>query len=70
MPLPLKDMTVKEKLAAMEELWEDLSRTPEAVVSPAWHKKVLDERSRQIAEGRARYVSWEKAKKEIRKKVS
>jgi hypothetical protein len=36
--LPLEEMTVREKLALMETLWEDLARTPEAIESPAWHK--------------------------------
>jgi len=49
--LPLKDMTLHEKLAAMELLWEDPSRSPESIESPAWHKDTLDERRRRIAEG-------------------
>jgi len=40
--LPLKDMSLQEKLAAMESLWEELARTPEAIESPAWHKDILD----------------------------
>lgn len=68
--LPLKDMTLEEKLAAMESLWEDLARSPEAVESPAWHKEVLDERHERVADGKARFVDWEKAKAEIRKKIS
>ena len=35
--LALNEMTLRDKLAAMEALWEDLSRTPEAVESPAPH---------------------------------
>jgi len=31
--LPLDEMTIQDKLAAMESLWEDLSRSPEAIVS-------------------------------------
>ena len=42
--LPLKDMTLQEKLAVMESIWEDLARTPEAIESPTWHKDILDER--------------------------
>ncbi|MEK7229203.1 MAG: addiction module protein [Candidatus Binatota bacterium] len=34
--------------------------------SPAWHKDILDERRQRIAEGKARFVDWEKAKAEIR----
>ncbi|HTS16493.1 MAG TPA: hypothetical protein VMP11_02875 [Verrucomicrobiae bacterium] len=31
--LPLKQMSVREKLVAMEALWENLSRAPEAIAS-------------------------------------
>jgi hypothetical protein len=68
--LPLKDMTLHEKLAAMESLWEDLVRTPDSVESPAWHQDILDERRRQVAEGRARFIDWETSKADIRKKLS
>jgi hypothetical protein len=68
--LPLKDMSLQEKLAAMESLWEDLARTPEAIESPAWHKNLLDERRQRLAEGQSRFVDWETAKADIRNKVS
>lgn len=68
--LPLKEMTLQEKLAAMESLWEDLTRTPEAVELPAWHKDILDDRRQRLAEGKSRFVDWETAKAEIRKKLS
>ncbi len=68
--LPLKDMTLREKLAVMESLWEDLARTPEAIESPAWHKAILDERRQRITEGTSRFVDWEKAKRDIRNKLS
>ena len=64
--LPLKQMNVREKLAAMEALWEDLSRTPEVIESPAWHGEVLEARQRRVAEGKARYADWETAKARIR----
>ncbi len=67
--LPLKDMTLHEKLAAMELLWEDLARSPESIESPTWHKDILDERRQRIAEGKARFMDWEIAKTEIRKKL-
>lgn len=67
--LPLKEMTLHEKLAAMELLWEDIARSPEAFESPPWHKDIPDERHQRIAEGNARFVDWEKAKAEIRKKL-
>jgi hypothetical protein len=62
--LPLEEMTVKEKLALMETLWEDLARTPEAIESPAWHKEVLEKRSAS----KGHFTDWEKAKARIRRK--
>src|SRR5881397_3584106 len=54
--LPLDEMTVQEKLAAMESLWEDLSRSPEAIESPTWHKDILDDRRQRVADGAAQFV--------------
>jgi len=68
--LPLKERTLHEKLAAMELLWEDLARSPDSVESPAWHKEILDERRRRVAEGKAEFADWETAKADIRKKTS
>ena len=68
--LPLKKMSVREKLAAMESIWDDLSRRPQAVDSPAWHGAVLSERGRRVASGKAKFTNWEVAKAKIRKKVS
>lgn len=69
MKLPLDEMTVQEKLAAMESLWEDLSRTPEAIESPDWHKEILDERRQRVVDGTAQFEDWEKAKAKIREKL-
>ncbi len=68
--LPLKDMTLQEKLEAMESLWEDLVRTPEAIESPAWHKELLDERLRDLQEGKSEFIDWETAKATLSKKLS
>ena len=68
--LPLKDMSLQEKLAAMESLWEELARTPEAIESPAWHKDILDGRRQRLAEGQSRFIDWETAKADIRNKLS
>jgi hypothetical protein len=68
--LPLNDMSLHEKLAAMESLWEDIARTPEALESPAWHKDLLDERRQRLAEGQSQFVDWATAKADIRNKIS
>ena len=67
--LPLHEMTIQEKLAAMEALWEDLSRTPEAIESPEWHKEILDDRRQRVADGTTQFEDWEKVKARIREKL-
>jgi len=67
--LPLHEMTIQEKLAAMEALWEDLSRSPEAIESPEWHREILDERRQRFADGTSRFEDWETAKAKIREKL-
>ena len=68
--LPLKEMTLQEKLAVMELIWEDLVRTPNSIESPAWHRDVLEEREKRTAEGKSQFTDWEKAKLDIRNKLS
>ena len=67
--LPLDQMTTEDKLLAMEQLWEDLSRTPEQVPSPAWHGEVLAERERRVADGTARFLSLQEVLAAVRKTV-
>ena len=49
---------------------DDLSRNADALESPEWHREVLEERERRIADGEAKFSDWEKAKVDIRKRVS
>lgn len=68
--LPLKDMSFHEKLVAMESLWEDIARTPEAIEFPAWHKDIPDERRQRLADGRSsQFTDWDTAKADILNKV-
>ena len=65
--LPLDKMTVSEKLAEMERLWDDLCRNPENVPSPPWHEAVLAERERQVAQGKMGFIDLDEARERIRK---
>ena len=68
--LPLKKMTVSDKLRAMETIWDDLQRTPENVPSPSWHADVLHAREMRIREGKAHFSDWSEAKRRISKHTS
>ena len=65
--LPLDQMSIAEKLSAMEQLWEDLSRNADRVPSPAWHADVLAARERRAHEGKAKFVSLDQMKSRVRK---
>jgi hypothetical protein len=59
-------MTTAEKLRALEQIWEDLCRTPDDVPSPPWHGEVLQDREKRVQEGSSRFVDWAAAKQKIR----
>jgi len=63
--LNLDQMTVADKLAVMERLWEDLGRTPEAVPSPSLHGEVLSARETRISEGKAAFAPLDEVKERI-----
>ena len=64
--LPLDQMTTAEKLRALEQIWENLCRTPNKVPSPSWHSDVLQDREKRIQQASSRFVDWSEAKQRIR----
>jgi hypothetical protein len=68
--LPLKEMTVSEKIEIMEEIWTDLSSVNTGYSPPDWHERILEERTRLAGSGEVGFTDWETAKREIRDRVS
>lgn len=64
--LPLDKMTISEKLATMELLWEDLCRLNENIPPFPWHGQILKEREKLISEGKATFSNLNDAKTRIR----
>lgn len=62
-------MTPAQKVELMEALWKNMSRNPEEVESPDWHRQVLEERERALASGEIEFMDWEEAKAYIRKRT-
>lgn len=67
--LPLKKMSIQDKISAMEHLWDDLCRNAGEITSPEWHKNVLDARERSLKARTDSFSDWEDAKRKIRKKI-
>jgi hypothetical protein len=68
--LPLKDMSLSDKLRMMETIWVDLSAEGSGFEPPAWHGDVLRERKARYDAGELKASDWDKAKARIRKSVS
>jgi hypothetical protein len=62
----IQKMPFNEKLRIMEAIWDDISRAETDLEVAQWHKELLDERERLIAEGKARFLEWDDAKKKIK----
>ena len=62
-------MSLQEKLFTMEALWDELNSDESQVPVPQWHKDLLDARDLLVREGKAHYVDWEVAKKEIQDSI-
>jgi hypothetical protein len=67
--LPLSEMSVEEKLQLLEAVWADLSREPDEIESPSWHKDVLEETERRVQSGEATFSDWQNAKGSIRDRL-
>jgi len=63
----LDRLSLSEKLALLEDLWDDLRRTPASVASPEWHRELLAEREQAVREGRVTFRSLDQARKRIDK---
>lgn len=67
--IQLSKMTISDKLRALEDIWDDLQRTPEEIPSPSWHADVLNARWRRIREGKSQFKDWPDVKRHIRERV-
>lgn len=65
----IHQLTLQEKLIAMEAIWDDISSVEENLEIPQWHKDLLDEREKLIADCKARFIDWEEAKEQITQAV-
>ena len=68
--LPLHQMSLPAKMELLEALWDELSRAPEQLESPEWHKDILEERRKRLQAGEEAVSDWEAAKEDIRRRVS
>ena len=60
------DLSPAEKLQLVEDLWDDLASTPEAVPVHDWQKAELARRKANLLNAPASGLSWEEVKLRVR----
>lgn len=65
----LRKLSSVEKMKIIEMLWADVAADEAAFESPAWHGEALREAQRAYEAGEAKFIDWNVAKEELRRKA-
>jgi Putative addiction module component len=60
-------MSWEEKLRALEELWDAITREGDRYESPAWHEQELKETQQRFDAGAEESMDWATAKRDLRR---
>jgi putative addiction module component (TIGR02574 family) len=60
------DLTPSEKLQLVEDLWDDLASTPEAIPVHNWQKEELDRRKANLLQAPDSGLTWAEVQRRVR----
>jgi hypothetical protein len=60
-----KNMTPRQRILAMEALWESMCQEETEMDSPEWHEEILDERKERIAAGKIGFVALKQLREHL-----
>jgi putative addiction module component (TIGR02574 family) len=60
------DLSPSEKLQLVEDLWDDLAATPDAVPVYDWQKEELERRKANLQNHPASGLTWEEVQRSVR----
>jgi putative addiction module component (TIGR02574 family) len=60
------DLSPSEKFQLVEDLWDDLASTPDAIPVHAWQKEELDRRKANLLNNPASGLTWEEVQRRVR----
>ena len=61
----IEQMSIAERLQAMELLWRSLSANPKNVSSPDWHQEVLRQRLVKVDSGKGKFLTLAQLEKRL-----
>ncbi len=65
-PVSVFDLSPAEKLQLVEDLWDDLAASPDAVPVRDWQKEELARRKANLMNNPASGLSWDEVKQRVR----
>jgi putative addiction module component (TIGR02574 family) len=60
----IQQLPIEERLKLVEDIWDGIAATPDAVPIPEWHRAELD---RRLANPSPEYLTWEQVQERLRK---
>ena len=63
----IEQMSLEERLQAMELLWASLARMPDAVPPPDWHREVVAARLAKVERGEGEFLTIPQLKERLQK---
>ena len=63
--LDVKSMTPRQRVLAMEALWESMCQEGGDFEAPEWHERVLDARRSRLSEGRTGFLTLRQLREQL-----
>jgi putative addiction module component (TIGR02574 family) len=61
----IKQMTIPERMEAIDSLWVSIVEAGGEVSSPEWHKEILQERMARVKAGKAKFYTIDEARQKL-----
>ena len=58
----IKEMSIIERIHAMELLWDSLCDDEQSIDSPEWHEAVLNARKQKMDSGEAKFLTLDQVR--------
>ena len=62
----IERVSVTERLQAMDQLWDSLTREGDEIPSPDWHRDVLADRKARAQQGEAKFLTLDQLRSRLR----
>ncbi len=66
----IESMSVTERLQAMDQLWDSLTRDGDEIPSPGWHQELLADRKARVQRGEAKFLTLDQLRSRLRSSES